>query len=480
MKKEGRILTNIIYAFAAQGISLLLSILSSLILPKFFDLENYGYWSLFLFYTGYTGFFHFGLNDGVYLKIGGIEYEDMDKRLLGAQFRFGALFQTVIAIGIVMWAVLTGDGADTRFVFIMTAAYMLLFNLTLYLGCIFQAANETRLYSLSVMIDKVVFMVSIVALFLVKSNDYKTYVWFYMLAKLLAMVYCVYKGREVVFTKPLPVKTTLSESFDSIKIGINLTIANIAGLLILGVGRKLIEVRWGVEAFGEMSFSFTLTNFFILFVSQVSMVLFPALRQIDEKKQKALFDASKKVLSVILPVVFLVFIPAKEILLIWLPDYAISLTYMAILLPMCIFDGKMNLVCATYFKVLRKERFLLWANLISMSISALLCVWGAYGLESIDMIAVFMVISIGIRYFISQVYLEKILGDADRQKTERMLMLAELILVVVCSVSCFKLSSLWALLVCIVAYGVYLAVNKPSVTYVLNLISSRLAKKRGL
>ena len=192
MKQERRILRNIIYAFAAQGISLLLSILTSLILPKFFDKANYGYWSLFLFYTGYTGFFHFGLNDGVYLKIGGTEYEDMDKKLLGGQFWFGALFQSVIAIGIVLWTVLSGNGVDTEFVFIMTAVYMLLYNLTLYLGCVFQAANETRLYSLSVMIDKIVFMVSILALFIVKSSDYKTYVWLYMSAKLCAMLYCVY------------------------------------------------------------------------------------------------------------------------------------------------------------------------------------------------------------------------------------------------------------------------------------------------
>ena len=372
MKQERRILRNIIYAFAAQGISLLLSILTSLILPKFFDKANYGYWSLFLFYTGYTGFFHFGLNDGVYLKIGGTEYEDMDKKLLGGQFWFGALFQSVIAIGIVLWAVLSGNGVDTEFVFIMTAVYMLLYNLTLYLGCVFQAANETRLYSLSVMIDKIVFMVSILALFIVKSSDYKTYVWLYMSAKLCAMLYCVYKGREIVFAGRMAFGTVAREALDSIRIGINLTIANIAGNLILGGGRFIIDRYWGIEDFGEVSFSLTLTNFFLLFVSQISMVLFPALRQIDEKRQKSLFEMSKHVLNVMLPIVFLVYIPAKEILKLWLPQYEVSLAYMAILLPMCIFDGKMNLVCATYFKVLRKERFLLYVNIFSMVLSVVL------------------------------------------------------------------------------------------------------------
>lgn len=480
MKKERRILTNIIYAFAAQGISLLLSILTSLILPKFFDKINYGYWSLFLFYTGYTGFFHFGLNDGVYLKIGGTEYEDMDKRLLGSQFWFGAFFQCIIGLGIALWAVLVGENIDTWFVFIMTAVYLLLFNLTMYLGCIFQAANETKLYSLSVMIDKVFFMISIVALFLIKNADYKVYVSLYMFAKLIAMAYCIYKGKEIVFCKMLPVKTVLSESFDSMRIGIKLTIANIAGNLILGVGRFFIERCWGIEDFGEVSFSFTLTNFFLLFVSQISMVLFPALRQIDGSKQKNLFFTANNVLNIILPAVFICFIPAKEILRLWLPQYSASLTYMAVLLPLCIFDGKMNLVCATYFKVLRKEKFLLVVNLISMSISALLCIWGAYGLKSIDWIIVFMVISVGIRYFISQSYLESIFAEGNKSIFHRMYMPEELILTVVCAFSCFKLSSLYALIICIFAYLVYLLLNKKSVLFVIDLLKRDRCKYYNL
>lgn len=476
MKQEKRILRNIIYAFAAQGISLLLSVLTSLILPKFFDKANYGYWSLFLFYTGYTGFFHFGLNDGVYLKIGGVEYCDMNKKLLGGQFWFGAMFQSVIAFGIVLWAVFSGSGAETGFVFIMTAVYMLLYNLTLYLGCIFQAANETRLYSMSVMIDKIVFMLSILALFVLKSSDYRTYVWLYMLAKLCAMLYCVYEGREVVFAGRNAFADTAREALDSIKIGINLTIANIASNLILGGGRFIIERYWGIEDFGEVSFSLTLTNFFLLFVSQISMVLFPALRQIDEKKQRELFDMSKHVLNVILPVVFLGYIPAKELLRIWLPQYEVSLAYMAILLPMCIFDGKMNLVCATYFKVLRKERFLLYVNLFSMALSIVLCLVGAYGLHSIDSIILFMVCSIGVRYFVSQCYLERLLGDFGNRKRAGAGMLEELVLVLVCAYVCWMLPSGMAFVIAAAVYALYLILNRESVRYISGMLKRKLGR----
>lgn len=477
MKKESRVFKNILYAFAAQGISLVLSLLSSIILPMFLDQEvNYGYWSLFIFYTGYVGFFHFGLNDGVYLKCGGTEYEDMDKSLLGSQFRFGALYQTVIGFGIALFALLFCDDANKSFALIMTAVYMLMYNLTLYLGCIFQAANETRLYSMSVMIDKVVFMVCLVLLFVTKNGDFRVYVWLYILAKLAAFVYCVYKGRDVVFSKNVSLRTTFGESFDSIKIGINLMIANIASNLILGGGRFIIERHWGIQAFGVFSFSLTITNFFLLFISQISMVLFPALRQIDESRQKNVYDMSMKVLLCILPAVFIVYAPAKLFLGYILPKYEVSLKYMALLLPMCIFDGKMNMICATFFKVLRKERFLLAVNLISMTISIVLSAAGAYVFNNINLVVMFMVLSIAIRYVISEIYLEKLICLKEELMKMRVCMAEELVIVALCTAASWYLGSFTAFGACVCLYVVYLVLNKEAVSAVMGLLLRKLKK----
>ena len=82
MNLKNKFWNNIIFAFLAQGISLFLSVLMSLIVPKFLTVRDFGYWQLFIFYFGYVGFFHFGLNDGVYLKYGGKSYDEMDKPLL--------------------------------------------------------------------------------------------------------------------------------------------------------------------------------------------------------------------------------------------------------------------------------------------------------------------------------------------------------------------------------------------------------------
>lgn len=63
------LIRNLIYAFSAQGISLILSVLMSMIVPKLLGVEDYSYWQLFIFYIGYVGFSHFGLTDGIYLRL---------------------------------------------------------------------------------------------------------------------------------------------------------------------------------------------------------------------------------------------------------------------------------------------------------------------------------------------------------------------------------------------------------------------------
>lgn len=50
---------NALTAFAAQGVSMLVSVVMSLLVPKFMGVESYGYWQLFIFYVGYSGFFSF-------------------------------------------------------------------------------------------------------------------------------------------------------------------------------------------------------------------------------------------------------------------------------------------------------------------------------------------------------------------------------------------------------------------------------------
>ena len=50
-EEKGGFGSNLAYAIVAQGVGLLSSILTSLVLPKFLGVEDYAYWQLFLLYS---------------------------------------------------------------------------------------------------------------------------------------------------------------------------------------------------------------------------------------------------------------------------------------------------------------------------------------------------------------------------------------------------------------------------------------------
>lgn len=462
-KKIRTFIGNLIYAFTAQGISLILSFLMSLIVPKLLGVREFGYWQLFIFYSGYVGFFLFGLNDGIYLRYGGKKYNELDYPLLGSQFWVAIFGQIVIAVGVSIYALYFMQDKSRSFVLIFASIYLLIFNASGYLSYIFQAVNRTKIFSISVIIDKVFFIISVVILLILKEKHFEIFSIFYLIGKLLCLFYCLYIGHKIVFVHLLPVKTSIHEMSVNISVGINLMFSNIASMLILGVSRFIIDSLWGVEIFGKISFSLSLTSFFLMFISQVSMVLFPALRQTDRKHLQQIYRLGRDGMGIILAGVFLLYVPIKYILGLWLPQYKESLVYLALLLPICTFDGKMEMLCSTYLKVLRKEKMLLAINLMSLGVSVVLCMVSGYLFHSLYAIIISMVIAIAFRSIVSDVYLSRIMGITVFKDIVPEVFLVSLF--VVCTIC---LNSLWSFTIYFIAYGLYLLFSKNKIHKILS------------
>ena len=77
---------NFSYALSSNLVTMVVSALTVFIIPKFLGVSDYGYWQLFLFYSSYVPFLQFGWTDGIYLRYGGLEKRDLDKKLFFSQF----------------------------------------------------------------------------------------------------------------------------------------------------------------------------------------------------------------------------------------------------------------------------------------------------------------------------------------------------------------------------------------------------------
>lgn len=467
-------LKNLIYSFSAQVISICLSISMSLIIPKILGVEDFGYWQLFLFYINYVGFFHFGITDGMYLKNGGIEYSKLDKKNISSQFYILVLFQIVLLLLFSLLSYFLISDGLRKLIIIFTGIYMVIANMNWYLGYVFQATNRVKLYSISVMIDKLIFLLFIIIAALFKIKNLNIYIPFYIFTTLCALFFSIYNSKEILLTTPYSFKESCKIAFDSAHIGINLTLSSVSSLLILGIGRFLVERVWGIEAFGKFSFALSLTNFFLLFISQISIVLFPTLRQVNINVAKKLYHKFNVYLDSLLPAIYVLYIPMKMILEIWLPQYSISLMYLSMLLPICIFDGKTQMINNTYFKVLRKEKILLKINLLTVLISSILSIISIFIIKNIYFVIIGMLFSICIRSIIGEIYLSRYMNvESD---------LKNLILIIIFSILFvlynFVFSNIISFIFTFISYILFIIISKLYIILfeIMNIIKKKIIK----
>ena len=85
--KKSSLTRRIGISIFAQIISLGVSFILNLIVPKFIDEYQYAYWQTFLLYVSYAGVLSFGLLDGIILRYSQYDYEQLDKAIVKSQLK---------------------------------------------------------------------------------------------------------------------------------------------------------------------------------------------------------------------------------------------------------------------------------------------------------------------------------------------------------------------------------------------------------
>lgn len=400
---------NFSYTLTSNLISLVVSILIILIIPKLIGIEEYGYWQLYLFYSSYVGFLHFGWNDGIYLRYGGKEYKSLDKKLFFSQFYMLLLFQLIIALIISIISVIFVENQSKFFIVQMTVFCMVIVNIRFNLMYLLQGTNRIKEYSQIIMLDRVLYIGLIIAFILIDITNYKLMVIFDITGKFFSLVYAMYCCRDIVFQRVSTFYFSFKETVINISVGIKLMFANIASMLIIGVVRFGIENSWDVATFGKVSLTLSISNFMLLFINAIGLIMFPILRRTDKNKLSGLYLTIREPLMFILFGVLILYYPIKSLISLWLPNYAESLKYMALLFPMVVYEGKIALLINTYLKVLRKEGILLRINVLSLSLSLILTFITTMLLTNLDFAILSIVILLAFKSIIAEITLSKFL-----------------------------------------------------------------------
>ena len=412
------LLNKISSVVVSNIVGLLVSTIVVLIVPKYIDVTQYGYFQLYIFYVGYIGFLNLGWPEGIMLRYGGEKYEELDKKSLKTQIILFTLLSNIIGFAIfsssffsvtsaILLISLINYNNSTSFVLIGTALCIVFYLPRAFMQVLLHMTNRIKEYSNAIIIERISYLVGVIVLLILKVKHYPMYILSEVLGRFFALIYISYNCKDILKSKGNPIKTEIKEIVLNIKIGIKLMFANLAGLFIIGIVRQFIKIKWNIEKFAKVSLTLSISNMIITIVRSISIVLFPFFKRLDKNQLPKLYMYLRNILITFLFLILLLYYPIKEILLIWLPKYSDSFYYMAILFPMCIYECKNCLLIETYMKTLRMEGKLLTINVITVGLSFLLSVISNYLFKNLELSILTILILVAFRCICSEIVLAK-------------------------------------------------------------------------
>lgn len=413
MRINSNLFKNISYSFTANITSMLISVLMIIFMPKFLEVQDYSIWQLYIFYSSYLGFFHFGWLDGIYLRYGGYEFEQLDKLKFSNQLYSLFLFEVIITV--ILLSYIYFELADLLQKEILIFVSLLLLPVILYTfsSFILQITNRIKEYAKLILFERLTFVFVVVLYLVCGFRSYIGLFYINLFGKILAMLFGIYLIKGILVFNFIKFTVIIAEICENVNVGSKLLFANIASMLILGIIRFGISQYWNVVTFGKISLALSIANFLMVFINAVSVVLFPALKRVADNELKIVYQKIDIVLTVILLGALALYYPLKYILNWWLPQYADSLMYVSILVPICFFESKVVLLINTYLKALRQEALLLKVNFVTVALSALLTYFCVVYLHNLQFTVFSILVLFLFKYSISKYFLMKKLQISD-------------------------------------------------------------------
>lgn len=408
-EKLAKLLKNFSLVITSNFITMLVSFLAVLIVPKIIGVEEYGYWQLFLLYSSYVPILQLGWTDGIYLRYGGLELEKLNKALIKTQVFLVFFSQLIVMLVIISLAAVVSSDDQRAYIIECTAIFAVLVNTRFFFIHLMQATNKMKEYSSIIIIDRVFYLILFVVIITTRNFDFKDLILADLMGKLLSLLYAMFLCREYLIKGTFSIKEGIREGINNILSGSKLLFSNTVNMLILGVVRLGIEKAFNVAVFGKISLLLNISNFFLVFLNAVSLVIYPILKRVDPSKWSEIYLNIRRLLVLLLLLLLFIYYPLHYLFLNWLPQYNDILPYLGILFPICFFDGKMALLVNTYLKAMRKEKYMMSINIVALTISVVTTLFAINFYKNLTFLVAVIPLVLSIRCIIAESMLSKAL-----------------------------------------------------------------------
>lgn len=396
---------NVSYTAVANILSMLISAIALLVIPKIVSVETYGYFQLYTFYIFYVGVSYLGWCEGIYLREGGKHYKDLDKPMYSAQFWLLGLFEVILYGIILIFAVFYSNDVNKHYVYMFVCTAAVGMCLRWFITFILQATARIKEFAIITISERIVYIMLVVILLALGYRNFILLIGADVAGKYISLLIGMWYCRDMVFSKPSFSKSIFGEIKENMSAGIKLMFAVLSSMLIIGVIRFGVQSKWDIATFGKVSLTLTISNMVMTAINAIAVVLYPMLRRTSREQLPKLYGIMRVLLMGIIFGGLMFYYPAQRILSAWLPQYADSIRYAAILLPVCVYESKTAMLINTYFKALRLENMMMICNIAALAVSVVCAVLSIVVFESVTLAIISILIALMFRGIFSELVL---------------------------------------------------------------------------
>lgn len=401
-----KIFKNLSLTLLSSMVSLLTSAIIVLIIPKLIGVREYGYWQFYNLLASYVGVVPIGWIDGMFLKLGGKHYNNLDKENIKTEFLWFMYAMGFVSLMVLCYGMFFANN-EYRIISIGLALTIFIYDVRAFISFILQATNRIAENAVITFISSILYLIFTIVLLVFNVHFIFAFIFANILSLAISLVYAMFKIEDMFKVDCLKLGQVSSDIIDNIRVGIKLLISNFSGMLLLGIVRIGIQRAWSIETFGKVSLALSLSNMMMVFITAISMVMFPILRRVSKEKLGQVYITIRVVLMTALFFALLAYIPLKILIVNWLPKYEESLYYLPLMLTTVVLQGKFELLSNTFFKVYRMEFQLLVVNVVSFIASALMTVLFTLYYKNLSALLLSVLVVMLLRSWLSEIYLSK-------------------------------------------------------------------------
>ena len=216
-------------------LNLLITTLFGFLVSICLDYDNYAYYKLYGLYVSFVGFGHFGFINGIYLKYGRYNYEELPRDKFCVFFRVLLLMQLLVVLILAGTTAVSSIETIKKHVLLYVCMNLSVININCYFALVNQFTKRFRYDCYAVIGKCIVEVVLIVLLLLDCICDGNSVLFWVFVENMLMLIINIINNRTIVFGHCKIDKYIIRECRGFVKVGFFVMISEFIGLIVLGI-----------------------------------------------------------------------------------------------------------------------------------------------------------------------------------------------------------------------------------------------------